>query len=487
MEHTRVDQMSQPIAFFDLDGTVRGTSNRLYPRANDVTLFPGVSERLQELRRLGYLLVGFTNQGGVSKGVITQQEVEKANQRTQELLINGRLDLIFYCPHNGETDGRDCDCKKPAPGMMLDALAALPQSTLEGSFVVGDNLVADGGAAGMLDLPFVLAETFRRQSVEETLASIQRKTRANGMGELIPDRVMGALVGMAVGDAFAAPVEFQSRESVRARYPDGLKEMRASRIWAAGEYTDDTQMALLIASSLLEHGMFHPTDIAKRFRAWKKSSKDVGIQIARVTSMDGYENNPEKCSRADYVRHPNNAAGNGAVMRCTPIAIFYANSLSMLLATSRRSARLTHGDPKAQSSCVLINTAIAHFLRGGSNENSWQHGMKFLTSWEQKTWIRLSEIQSIPEGDIASGGYTVATVEAAFWCFARSQSFESAIELAASLGDDADTVTAVTGALAGAYHGYSSIPERWRNALMDKEMIRNIALQLASAGKSQLD
>jgi ADP-ribosyl-[dinitrogen reductase] hydrolase len=323
------------------------------------------------------------------------------------------------------------------------------------------------------------ADTFRRRSTETTLASIPPADHLQD--GLAADRFAGALVGMAVGDAFAAPVEFLDRARVKKLYPDGLKHMRKSDMWDAGEYTDDTQMALLTADSLLQHGELRPQDLAARFRTWARTAKDVGKQTRRVMNMAGHEESPESCAKRDYEQHPENSAGNGAVMRCTPIALFHAHSPSMLLADSRRSARVTHGDPKAQASCVLLNAAIVHFLRGGGKDNPWQHGMKFLTPFERDEWSRLSHLPILEEREIQSGGYTVSTVEAAFWSFQHSESFEEAIELAASLGHDADTVAAVTGALAGAYYGYSAIPAGWRSALKDEERIHQTALNLGRA------
>lgn len=165
-------------------------------------------------------------------------------------------------------------------------------------------------------------------------------------------------------------------------------------------------------------------------------------------------------------------------MRCAPVAIFRSGSISMLLADSRRSARITHGDPKTQSSCVLINMAILQMMQGGDKQTPWQYGMKFLTPLERECWERLPEIQSLREEQISSGGYTVSTVEAAFWSFVHSNSFEGAVERAACLGEDADTVAAVTGALAGAYYGYSSIPQRWIQSLIDEEHVRKTAQRL---------
>lgn len=131
--------------------------------------------------------------------------MEQANQKTQELLGESRLDLVLYCPHYGPVDGKDCDCKKPVPRMLLDALTALPGSTLDGAFVVGDNSDADGGAVAMLDLPYLDAIKFRRQPLEESLAELKKPAAPPTVDQ---DKVAGTLVGLAAGDALGAPVEF---------------------------------------------------------------------------------------------------------------------------------------------------------------------------------------------------------------------------------------------------------------------------------------
>lgn len=468
--------LKRPIALFDLDGTLRDTYAAIYPRAHQVRLFDGVADRLRQLRQRGYLLAGITNQGGITKRVITSKEVEAANDRMQELLGDARLDLILYCPHHADSDDFVCDCKKPAVGMVLDALSTLESATLSGAFVVGDSIRADKGVADGLDLPFVPAEKFRRQPLEGTLASAARRTRQ--FAEAAESRVVGCLVGLATGDAFGSQVEFWPRPRVRETFPHGIREMRASASWEVGQYTDDTEMALLLADALLENGALNPRDVARRFLAWSLHATDVGIQMRRVLSMPGYTESPEESARLDYLQNQRNAAGNGAVMRCAPIALFHTWNMSMLLADSRRSARITHADPKAQSSCVLVNTAIAHFLAGGGKEDAWSHGMKFLAPLEKETWKRLPQLASLGEEDISSSGYTVPTVEAAFWSLLRADSFEEAVETAAGLGGDADTVAAITGALAGAYYGYDAIPRRWLDPLLDLDRLRRTALKL---------
>jgi ADP-ribosyl-[dinitrogen reductase] hydrolase len=294
----------------------------------------------------------------------------------------------------------------------------------------------------------------------------------------LADRVAGVLVGLATGDALGAALEFVPREMVRKRFPLGLREMTASDLWDQGEYTDDTQMALLLADSLLENQRLLPFDVARRFRHWIHSAKDVGLQTRAVAGMADYLEHPEECAFQYYAAHPGSSAGNGAVMRCAPVALFHLNSRSLLIDASRQSARLTHFDPLAQSSCVVLNLWIAEAIRNGARD-ARALALQALPASEQSAWRRLRSIQQLEEREIQSTGFTVHTLEAAAWSFLTTKSFEHAVVRAVNLGDDADTVGAVTGALAGAFYGYSAIPARWRRELKDEAMIRGKALALA--------
>jgi ADP-ribosyl-[dinitrogen reductase] hydrolase len=291
------------------------------------------------------------------------------------------------------------------------------------------------------------------------------------------EQIAGCLVGLAVGDALGAPLEFLSRHQVRKRYPEGLRHMIDSRLWKKGEYTDDTQMALLIAESLLQSKGFLASDLAQRFQTWARTAKDVGIQTRAVVNMAGYVRDPEGCSSQYHAAHPDSSAGNGALMRCAPVALFCLDSLDRLVEVSRASARVTHHDPKAQSSCVILNTwiqaAICRGIRDGRAE-----AIALLNATERPAWHRLEQIETYKEDDIKSSGYTVHTLEAAAWSFLTTESYEEAVIRAANLGDDADTVAAVCGALAGAYYGYAAIPDRWRDQLQDEARIHKIALAL---------
>jgi ADP-ribosylglycohydrolase len=96
----------------------------------------------------------------------------------------------------------------------------------------------------------------------------------------------------------------------------------------------------------------------------------------------------------------------------------------------------------------------------------------------------LEKITTFSEEEISSSGYTVSTVEAAFWSVLRSSSFEEALVTAATLGDDADTVAAVAGAMAGAYYGYNAIPYRWIKSLLNEPKLHSMAQELTEANST---
>jgi ADP-ribosyl-[dinitrogen reductase] hydrolase len=291
------------------------------------------------------------------------------------------------------------------------------------------------------------------------------------------EQVQGCFVGLAVGDALGAPLEFKPRHKVRTLYPSGLRDMIASELWDLGEYTDDTEMALLLAESLLECNGLVPTDLARRFHNWDKSARDVGILTQNVVNMPDYLLNPELCAARYYEEHRNSSAGNGAVMRCAPVALFYLDNRDALMECSRQSARLSHYDPVAQSSCVILNIWISELIKSDIRCGHLT-ALKMLDESERTPWQKLGHIERVSESDISSSGYTVHTLEAAAWSFLTTASFEDAVVRAANLGHDADTVAAVCGSIAGAYYGYSAIPIRWRAVLKDEARIAQTALAL---------
>src|SRR4051794_28951334 len=171
-------------------------------------------------------------------------------------------------------------------------------------------------------------------------------------------RIAGALVGSAVGDALGAPFEFGRAGQFSKRFPTpargGKTEMcgGGSFGWEPGEFTDDTQMALLLAISLIERGGLDEADVFERFRAGLKADPpDAGNQTRAVlTSGRSWD-----VAAAEHFARAGHAAGNGSLMRTTPAAIWFARfGQAATMTAARQISALTHGDPSAGEGCAIF-------------------------------------------------------------------------------------------------------------------------------------
>jgi heptosyltransferase-2 len=127
--------------FLDRDGTLNPDPGYI-SNPRDFNLFPGVPQALARLKKSGYLLVLLTNQSGIARGLISQQQLELVHQKLQDLLASAdaELDAIYFCPHHPDfplNGVAECDCRKPKPGMVLQAVKDF-DIDLENSYVIGD-------------------------------------------------------------------------------------------------------------------------------------------------------------------------------------------------------------------------------------------------------------------------------------------------------------------------------------------------------------
>lgn len=181
------------------------------------------------------------------------------------------------------------------------------------------------------------------------------------------NRAEGVLLGLACGDALGRPVEFMSEASIQRQY-GRLDEMvgGGTHNQPPGTISDDTELALCIARSLVTYGGFEGADVARRFLKWYRGGPfDVGSLTAcalsrmrkghpwTVAGQECWEERPEGQN-----------AGNGSVMRCAPYALAYSDDLDALGTISRASSRITHYDPRCTYGCAILNLTIAHALKG---------------------------------------------------------------------------------------------------------------------------
>jgi ADP-ribosyl-[dinitrogen reductase] hydrolase len=294
------------------------------------------------------------------------------------------------------------------------------------------------------------------------------------------DRFHGCLFGLACGDAVGTTVEFKPRGTfapITDMVGGGPFRLKA------GEWTDDTSMALCLAVSLLESNGFDPHDQMERYCRWWTegylSSTGVCFDIGNTVrnALRHYQMTNEPYSGSTHLR----SAGNGSIMRLAPVPMYYVEDLAQVAHFSGESSRTTHGAQEAVDACRLFGVMIALALRGESKEN-----ILFKPSPTLSNWSLAPSIQEIAAGsyttkqakEIRGSGYVVESLEAALWCFFKTDNYREAILMAANLGDDADTTAAVCGQIAGAYYGVEGIPKDWLAKLAMRAYIEDVAGQL---------
>lgn len=295
------------------------------------------------------------------------------------------------------------------------------------------------------------------------------------------DAATGAFLGLACGDALGRPVEFHSPERIRQKHGTVTNMLaRGTHNKPAGTVTDDTDMALCIARSLVEQGRFDGRDIADRFLEWYNNGPfDIGLMTA--DALKEYKNGTAWRDAGKVVwerRHEGSNAGNGSVMRCTPHALAFFENLNELEKVSKQSSAITHYDPRCTYGCVLLNRTIAGYLRNETEPLA--AGFSLIESDAPDELVEAVRLipEHIDESMLENSGYVIHTLQTALYDALTAETAEEAIITAVNRGGDTDTVGAVTGALAGARFGAEALPKRWLKHLQYRTDIEQLAKAL---------
>jgi ADP-ribosylglycohydrolase len=302
------------------------------------------------------------------------------------------------------------------------------------------------------------------------------------------DRRRGAMLGLAVGDALGAAVEFQPVGSFpdvtgyRDGGPHGLE---------AGEWTDDSSMALALADSIAEVG-WDLDDQAARYVAWWTRGEysvngrvfDIGVTTARA--LQRFRETGDAGTSGD--RSPL-ASGNGSIMRLAPVPVAYyrlfPEQIDRLADRLVESSRPTHASEQCLSACAYLGLVLCGLIHGMRREEVLSPGWGPLGRLRERMALH-PEIEEVAEGsfrkrkppEIVGSGYVVRSLEAALWAFHDAVDFRQAVLRAVNLGDDADTTGAICGQCAGAWFGESGIPTEWRTGLAGQDLIEPILKRL---------
>jgi ADP-ribosyl-[dinitrogen reductase] hydrolase len=291
-------------------------------------------------------------------------------------------------------------------------------------------------------------------------------------------RAVGALVGLACGDALGRPVEFETAAAIE-RAHGRVTELLADGTHGkpAGTVTDDTDLALRIARSLVASGGFDPADIAERFVAWLDAGPfDVGLMTSDAITELRSGTAPADAGRAVWERRPEGSnAGNGSVMRCAPHALAYVDQPERLVAVSRESSAITHADPRCTWGCAALNLVLASLVDGADPESAIERAVTLTDAGPEELRDRVAGATTAAPATLSASGYVLDTLETGIHHGLTAPDAEEAVVRAVSMGDDADTVGAVTGAVAGARFGADAFPARWTDGIDEIAELRTLA------------
>lgn len=290
----------------------------------------------------------------------------------------------------------------------------------------------------------------------------------------ILSRAKAAFVGLAVGDALGAPVEFMTAHEIKAKY-GSLNEIVGGG-WLRlkpGQVTDDTEMSLCVARAIAAAGGWDLGGIADNFVTWLKSKPiDVGD-----TCRKGIRNYMLKGA----LETPFNQwdAGNGAVMRMLPVALFTLGDEASLDRCAIAQAHITHNHPLSDAACTCFGRVVQLAVLGFSKARL-RREVEALLSMHPA-------FRFVPYRGLATG-YVVDTMQTVFHHFFKARHFEECLVETVNQGGDADTTGAIAGALAGAYYGMEAIPRKWvrkmdRLVLEEIERLGQRLIALSPAGR----
>jgi ADP-ribosyl-[dinitrogen reductase] hydrolase len=282
-------------------------------------------------------------------------------------------------------------------------------------------------------------------------------------------RVAGALIGSAVGDALGAPFEFGPPGQFSVCFPWPARGVRTEMCgggplrWAPGQFTDDTQLALLLATSLLERGGLDEADVFARFQQWLAADPpDVGSQTRAVLGSG----RPWQVAAAEHFALYGHAAGNGSLMRMTPAAIRFAREgRTATMDAARRQSALTHGDPSAGEGCAVFAELVRVALDGGDPLAAVPETLASVLPAHRERWAEVLASDWTPDRATERNGTVWPTLGTAVWALRHGRDFADVLRLVIDRGDDTDTLAAVAGGLAGAVSGIAGIPMRWTSVV----------------------
>ena len=297
----------------------------------------------------------------------------------------------------------------------------------------------------------------------------------------IHDRIAGAFVGLAIGDALGAPVEFLPRGTFDTVTSYGAGEHFKL---PAGAWTDDTAMAICLAQNIIENDGLAIDDLLNKFCDWAEHGSNtstgvaVGIGQNTLRVLGDYRRN----GYLEALPFGSKNDGNGSLMRLAPIACHAYSDVELARSLASNQSKATHASRPAEQSCQLLAEILCMLISGHDMNSAIKASTQ--RDWGQAVRSILSRnLANESSEDVTASGYVIEMLHAALWSVNNSKDFKSATLKAVNLGDDANTVGAIAGQIAGAIYGYSSIPKDLKTGLINERELYVTSQLIARSSK----
>lgn len=301
------------------------------------------------------------------------------------------------------------------------------------------------------------------------------------------EQIKSGIMGFIVGDALGVPVEFVGRNVLKENKVTDMIGHGSHNV-PKGSWSDDTSMTLATMDAIIKNEGFIDFDkIMNNFLKWVENAEftphnyvfDIGRTV--LSALRKYSKNRDfrNSGMKDYYSN-----GNGSLMRFLPIIYYaYYNNIkdSELYMLVKEASFLTHGHEISVLGCYIYTLFFINLLEGKSKREAYENIKKSdynqyfnLDTLSYYNRILNDEIDDLTMEEIKSSGYIVDTLEAVLWCFLNNDNYFSTLIEAINLGNDTDTIGALTGGLCGIYYGYNEIPINWINSLSRKDYLLEI-------------
>lgn len=335
-----------------------------------------------------------------------------------------------------------------------------------------------------------LAELLKKENLNSEIQDeIENNIVNNNVHYLDDTLILSIVLGYAIGDALGVPAEFKRREELSA---NPIVDMigNGSHNQPEGTWSDDTSMVLATMDSIAELQTIDYKDIMCRYLKWYKQAEytasnqvfDIGMGTRRALEKFARGTKAVQCGEKNFMNN-----GNGALMRMFPIALYTYNAkyeYRKEVEAAYYFSSLTHGHDISMMACKIYSDYIKALLNGESpiealNTISNYPYDSFYDNCYTFDRILSGKIAKMSVNEIKSTGYVVDTLEASIWCLIHSNSYEEAVLKAVNLGEDTDTIAAITGSLAGIVYRLENIPIKWIHKLKNKALILEITKKYA--------